>query len=81
VYVCVCVCACDCAPQNGHVKLPDVSVTDKNDTFHLNEASFGSFRLMGRAVKRDLYGKLQAVDSIPLATTGKFIVSGGWCEM
>jgi len=60
--------------QNGLVKLPDVSVTDKNDTFHLMGTSFGSFRLMARAVKRDLFGNLQLVESIPPAVTGKFIV-------
>ena len=61
--------------QNGTMHLPDVSVTDKNDTFHLMGASFSSFRLMARAVKRDLFGNLSVVESILPAVTGKFIVS------
>jgi len=62
--------------QSGNVKLPDVSVTGKNDTFHLGGLSFSSFRLMACAVRRDLYsGKHQVVDSILPAITRKFIVS------
>lgn len=39
------------------MKLPDPSITDKNDTFKIRGESCASFRLMARAVKRDLYGK------------------------
>lgn len=49
-------------------------VTDKNDTFHLNGGSFSSFRLMARAMKRDLYGNAAPIDSMPPAITGKFVV-------
>ena len=61
--------------QDGQVRLPDVNITDKNDTFHLHGESYGTFRLMAQAVKRDLFGRAVPIESIPPAISGKFIVS------
>ncbi|KXZ52828.1 hypothetical protein GPECTOR_8g211 [Gonium pectorale] len=60
--------------NEGQVKLPDVCVTDKNDTFHLNNETFSTFRLMARAVRREGYGHLNTVDNIRPAVSGRFIV-------
>lgn len=59
------------------MRLPDVHITDKNDTFHLNGDTYSSFRLIAKAVKRDLYGNPVPVDDIQLAVSAKFIV-GYW---
>lgn len=34
-----------------------------------------TYRLLARAVKRDLFGNIVPVDSIPPAVSGKFVVS------
>ncbi|GLC37795.1 hypothetical protein PLESTB_001477500 [Pleodorina starrii] len=60
--------------NEGQVKLPDLCVTDKNDTFHLNNETFGTFRLMARAVRREGYGVLTPLDNIRQAVSGRFIV-------
>ncbi|GFR43768.1 hypothetical protein Agub_g4882 [Astrephomene gubernaculifera] len=60
--------------NEGQVKLPDVCVTDKNDTFHLNGETFSTFRLMARAVRRDGLGHLQPVDNVRPSVSGRFIV-------
>lgn len=52
-------------------------ITDKNDTFHLNGQSYGTFRLLARAVKRDLAGNAIVLDNITPAVSSKFIVSAG----
>ncbi|PNW75496.1 hypothetical protein CHLRE_12g529050v5 [Chlamydomonas reinhardtii] len=57
----------------GLVKLPDVCVTDKNDTFHFNNETFGTFRLMAKAVRRE-YGRLVVVENVRPTVSGKFIV-------
>lgn len=64
--------------QDGYARLPDVTVTDKNDTFHLAGQSFSTFRLMARAMKRDLYGNASPMDTIPVAISGKFVVRAEW---
>ncbi len=56
------------------MRLPDVSITDKNDTFHLHGESCSTFRLMAQAVTRDLFGKAVPLP-IPPAISGKFVVS------
>lgn len=61
--------------NEGQVKLPDLCVTDKNDTFHLNNETFGTFRLMARAVRREGHGTLTAVENIRPTVSGRFIVS------
>lgn len=43
VITCI-VCLLPLRVQDGSVRLPDVTITDKNDTFHLNGGSFSSFR-------------------------------------
>ncbi|EFJ45471.1 hypothetical protein VOLCADRAFT_105916 [Volvox carteri f. nagariensis] len=60
--------------NEGQVKLPDLCVTDKNDTFHLNNETFGTFRLTARAVRREGYGVLTLVENIRPAVSGRFIV-------
>ncbi len=55
------------------MRLPDVSITDKNDTFHLHGESCSTFRLMAQAVTRDLFGKAVPLP-IPPAISGKFVV-------
>ncbi|KAG2453449.1 hypothetical protein HYH02_001670 [Chlamydomonas schloesseri] len=57
----------------GLVKLPDVCVTDKNDTFHFNNETFSTFRLMAKAVRRE-YGRLVVVENVRPTVSGKFIV-------
>ncbi|KAG2498858.1 hypothetical protein HYH03_003050 [Edaphochlamys debaryana] len=59
--------------NEGQVKLPDVCVTDKNDTFHLNNETFGTFRLMARAVRREGY-HLTPVENVRPTVSGRFIV-------
>ncbi len=61
--------------QDGHARLPDVNITDKNDTFHVGGDSFSTFRLMARAVRRDLYSRPVPLEGIPPAVSGKFVVS------
>jgi hypothetical protein len=65
--------------QDVYARLPDVAITDKNDTFHLRGESYGTFRLMARVVKRDMYGNLTPVEGIPPAISKKFIVSACAC--
>jgi hypothetical protein len=67
------------ALQDGYARLPDVAITDKNDTFHLRGESYGTFRLMARVVKRDMYGNLVPVEGVPPAISKKFIVGGLAC--
>ncbi len=62
---------------DGQVKLPDLCVNDKNDTFHLNNETFGTFRLMARAVQREGYGQLSTLDNVRPTVSGRFIVSAG----
>ncbi len=62
--------------QDGHARLPDVNITDKNDTFHVNGESFSTFRLLAVAVKRDLFGRPVPLDAMQPAISNKFIVSG-----
>ena len=67
-----------CVVQNGFVKLPDLSVTDKNDTFHAHQGnSFPSFRLMAVAVRQDEWGNPLTLDNIPPAMSAKFVVGVG----
>ncbi|KAG1681310.1 hypothetical protein FOA52_007356 [Chlamydomonas sp. UWO 241] len=47
---------------SGSSRLPDLYVTDKNDTFHMGGSTYGSFRLLATAVQRDAYGH-----AVPLA--------------
>lgn len=63
---------------DGQVKLPDLCVNDKNDTFHLNNETFGTFRLMARAVQREGYGQLSTLDNVRPTVSGRFIVSAKW---
>jgi hypothetical protein len=60
--------------QNGRCKLPDLLVTDKNDTYHLYGSSFASFRLVAQAVRKDEQGCVRPVASIEPAVSGKFVV-------
>mmetsp|Transcript_40431 Transcript_40431/g.89814 ORF Transcript_40431/g.89814 Transcript_40431/m.89814 type:complete len:922 (-) Transcript_40431:1054-3819(-) len=60
--------------QEGTTRLPDVHVTDKNDTFHMSGNSYGSFRLMAVAIKRDLYGNAVPLENATPAVSAKFIV-------
>ncbi|PNG99636.1 hypothetical protein TSOC_014581, partial [Tetrabaena socialis] len=60
--------------KEGQLKLPDICITDKNDTFHLNNETYSTFRMMARAVRRDGYGHLTTLENIRPAVTGRFIV-------
>lgn len=62
--------------QDGYARLPDIAITDKNDTFHLRGESYGTFRLMARVVKRDMYGNLVPIEGVAPAISKKFIVGG-----
>ncbi|KAJ9528522.1 hypothetical protein QJQ45_020508 [Haematococcus lacustris] len=62
--MCQCVLAPVCA-QGGQARLPDLSVHDKNDTFHWQGASYSTFRLMGRCPNTE----------IQPAISHKFVVS------
>jgi hypothetical protein len=54
--------------------LPDIFITDKNDTFHMESRTYSSFRILARAVQRDMAGNIQLVDSITPAVSAKLIV-------
>jgi hypothetical protein len=60
--------------RQGCIKLPDVCVTDKNDTFHLQNVTFTSFRVMAKAVRRDMFNNALAADDVKPCVSGKFIV-------
>lgn len=60
--------------RQGCIKLPDVCVTDKNDTFHHLNETFSSFRVMAKAVRRDMFGNVLVADDIAPCVSGKFIV-------
>ncbi|MEW5306145.1 MAG: hypothetical protein WDW36_008633 [Sanguina aurantia] len=60
--------------QDGQAKLPDLCVTDKNDTFKLKGLTYSSFRMMARAVKRDLQGNPTPLHNIAPAISEKLIV-------
>ncbi|GAX76070.1 hypothetical protein CEUSTIGMA_g3513.t1 [Chlamydomonas eustigma] len=60
--------------QDGACRLPDIFITDKNDTFHMDSRTYSSFRILARAVQRDMAGNVQLVDSITPAVSGKLIV-------
>jgi hypothetical protein len=62
--------------QNGRCRLPDVFVTDKNDTFHCSGSSYGSFRLAAQVVRTDEQGYIRPVTSIDLAVSAKLVVGG-----
>lgn len=62
-------------PQGGSARLPDLYVSDKNDTFHLGGQTYGSFRLMARAVRRDAYGNTVVLPHVAPALSQKFVVS------
>lgn len=67
--------------QDGSSRLPDVFVTDKTDTFHMDAHTYSSFRLMARAFQRDLYGNAVLLDHIAPAVSEKFIVSARWLQL
>ena len=63
--------------QNGRAKLPDVFITDKNDTFHFNEgATTGHFRLLALAMRRDEMGNPVPVEGVAPAVSNSFVVGG-----
>ncbi|KAG1679301.1 hypothetical protein FOA52_009331 [Chlamydomonas sp. UWO 241] len=59
---------------DGQCRLPDIHVKDKNDTFHLDGHTYSSFRLMGVAIQRDMYGHAVLLDNIVPAVSQKFNV-------
>ena len=67
-------------PQGGSARLPDLYVSDKNDTFHLGGQTYGSFRLMARAVRRDAYGNTVVLPHVAPALSQKFVVSA-FCHL
>lgn len=66
-------------PVDGKVRMPDVCITDKNDTFHMDTSTFSTFRLMARLVRRSA-GSAVLVDTVPACVSGKFVVSCGLAE-
>jgi hypothetical protein len=65
--------------QDGLVKLPDLTVTDKNDTFHCAGDTFSCFRLLAVPVRRDATGRTVVLQGLPPAVSNKFVVSGVRC--
>jgi hypothetical protein len=64
------------APQNGRAKLPEVFITDKNDTFHFADgATTGHFRLLALAMRRDELGNPVPVEGVAPAVSNTFVVS------
>lgn len=62
--------------QNGRAKLPEVFVTDKNDTFHFGDgATTGHFRLLALAMRRDELGNPVPVEGVAPAVSNTFVVS------
>lgn len=64
----------DGAMQDGTVRLPDVYVRDKNDTFQFGGRSYSTFRLLARAVRRDAAGMATPIISVMPAISPKFVV-------
>ncbi|WIA09270.1 hypothetical protein OEZ85_008678 [Tetradesmus obliquus] len=63
------------ALQNGRAKLPEVFVTDKNDTFHFGDgATTGHFRLLALAMRRDELGNPVPVEGVAPAVSNTFVV-------
>lgn len=60
--------------QDGRARLPDLFVSDKNDTFHKDGSTYNTFRLMARAVTRDLNGNPEPVPVVLSAISAKFVV-------
>ena len=65
--------------QDGVCRLPDLFITDKNDTFHMEARTYSSFRIMARAIQRDPFGNAIILDSIAPAVSDKIVVSGAGC--
>ena len=61
--------------NDGACRLPDLFITDKNDTFHKDGQTYSSFRIMAHAIQRDAYGNLSLPDNIIPAISAKLIVS------
>jgi hypothetical protein len=68
-------------PQNGRAKLPEVFITDKNDTFHFADgATTGHFRLLALAMRRDELGNPVPVEGVAPAVSNTFVVSLHECD-
>ena len=65
--------------QDGACRLPDIFITDKNDTFHMESRNYSTFRIMAMAVQRDLYGNLIPVETVSPAVSSKITVSLAVC--
>ncbi len=63
------------------MRLPDLFITDKNDTFHMDTHTYSSFRLMARAIQRDIYGNVVVLQQVVPAISAKFVVSGAHSGM
>lgn len=60
--------------NGGICRLPDVIITDKNDTFYKDGHHFSTFRIMAHAVQKDQDGNLLLSDNVAPAISSKIIV-------
>lgn len=61
-------------------RLPDLSITDKTDTFRMEGQTFSSFRLVARAVQLDMRGQMVVMQNVAPAISSKFVV-GHWLRV
>jgi hypothetical protein len=71
--------------QGSAARLPDVAITDKNDTFQpAGGTGASTFRLMAVAARWDDGGATcTPLQGVPAAVSAKFVVSvpcGGWTQ-
>jgi hypothetical protein len=60
--------------SDGSCRLPDILITDKNDTFHSNGQTYSTFRIMAHVIQRDNFGNISQPDNIAPAISAKLIV-------
>ena len=62
-------------PSSGLIRLPDVVIRDKNDTFHIENHTFSTFRLKVVAVQYDRYtGVGSVLGNVMPTVSEKFVV-------
>jgi len=60
--------------NEGVCRLPDLVITDKNDTFRKEGQNYSTFRIMAQAVQRDQDGSLSVPDNISPAISSRLVV-------
>ena len=62
-------------PPSGIVRLPDVVVRDKNDTFHIENHTFSTFRLKAIVIRYDPYtGVGSILPNVTPTVSEKFVI-------